>query len=251
MPKMMCMMSLSDLPLEKQVRVQPMKAFPLIKDLLTDVSWNFRVKKKIKKFKPRPPDAPDGTWRMQQEDIDRVQEFRKCIECFLCQDVCHVLRDHGMHEKFIGPRFLIHVAALEMHPLDTENRVEELRNAYGIGYCNITKCCTEVCPESIHITDNGIIPMKERVVDMRYDPAFLGLRIGRRNDRRPVGPAGGGGTSPIKRPAPLGARTPVREPVSATTTALAPAPPRTPSTADVAVQKATTAASRVDQDVVK
>ena len=142
------------------VTVQPMKAFPLIKDLLTNVSWNFRVKKKIKPFKPRPPDAPDGTWRMQQEDIDRVQEFRKCIECFLCQDVCHVLRDHGMHEKFIGPRFLIHVAALEMHPLDTEDRIEELRNAYGIGYCNITKCCTKVCPESIEITDNGIIPLK-------------------------------------------------------------------------------------------
>jgi succinate dehydrogenase / fumarate reductase, iron-sulfur subunit len=164
MPKLMCMTRLSDLPLEKPVTVQPMKAFPLIKDLLTNVSWNFRVKKKIKPFKPRPPDAPDGSWRMQQEDIDRVQEFRKCIECFLCQDVCHVLRDHGMYEKFIGPRFLIHVAALEMHPLDTEDRIEELRNAYGIGYCNITKCCTKVCPERsaswinvlIHLGGSGV-----------------------------------------------------------------------------------------------
>jgi len=112
----------------------------------------------------------DGTWRMQQEDIDRVQEFRKCIECFLCQDVCHVLRDHQMHDKFIGPRFLIHVAALEMHPLDTEDRIEELRSAQGIGYCNITKCCTKVCPENIEITDNAIIPLKERVVDDFYDP---------------------------------------------------------------------------------
>jgi succinate dehydrogenase / fumarate reductase, iron-sulfur subunit len=170
MPRLMCMTRLSELPLEKPVTVEPMKAFPVLKDLVTDVSWNFRVKKKIKKFKPRPPDAPDGTWRMQQEDIDRVQEFRKCIECFLCQDVCHVLRDHGMYQKFIGPRFLIHVAALEMHPLDTEDRIEELRNAQGIGYCNITKCCTKVCPESIEITDNGIIPLKERVVDEFYDP---------------------------------------------------------------------------------
>src|SRR5438093_499757 len=103
-------------------------------------------------------------------DIQRVQEFRKCIECFLCQDVCHVLRDHQMHDQFIGPRFLIHVAALEMHPLDTEDRIEELRNTQGIGYCNITKCCTKVCPESIQITDNGIIPLKERVVDDFYDP---------------------------------------------------------------------------------
>ena len=169
-PRLMCMTRLSSLPLEQPVTVEPMKAFPLMKDLATDVRWNFRVKKKIKAFKPRPPDAADGTWRMQQEDIDRVQEFRKCIECFLCQDVCHVLRDHHLHDRFIGPRFLIYTAALEMHPLDTEDRLQELKDAHGIGYCNITKCCTKVCPESIQITDNGIIPLKERVVDEFYDP---------------------------------------------------------------------------------
>ena len=137
---------------------------------MADVSWNFRTKKKIRKFTPRAPDAPDGTWRMQQEDVDRVQEFRKCIECFLCQDVCHVLRDHHLHEEFIGPRHLVHVAALEMHPLDTLDRLDELRKAQGIGYCNITKCCTHVCPESIKITDNAIIPLKERVMDHAFDP---------------------------------------------------------------------------------
>jgi len=175
-PKLMCMTRMSDIPLDKQITVEPIKAFPPVKDLVTDVSWNFRVKKQIKPFKPRAPDAPDGTWRMAQSDIDRVQEFRKCIECFLCQDVCHVLRDHQLHEKFIGPRFLVHVAALEMHPLDTEDRLEELRHAQGIGYCNITKCCTKVCPESITITDNAIIPLKERVVDRYYDPLAKLLR---------------------------------------------------------------------------
>ena len=107
---------------------------------------------------------------MAQADVDRVQEFRKCIECFLCQDVCHVLRDHQKHDEFIGPRFLVYVAALEMHPLDTEDRLAELKDAHGIGYCNITKCCTKVCPEHITITDNAIIPLKERVVDRFYDP---------------------------------------------------------------------------------
>src|SRR5438067_405481 len=174
-PKLMCMTRLSALNLDMPVILEPMHAFPSVRDLVTDVSWNFRVKKTIKPFRPRSPDAADGSWRMQQADVDRVQEFRKCIECFLCQDVCHVLRDHGKHNEFIGPRFLIHVAALEMHPLDTEDRIEELRNAHGIGYCNITKCCTKVCPESIEITDNGIIPLKERVVDEFYDP-FGGLR---------------------------------------------------------------------------
>jgi succinate dehydrogenase / fumarate reductase iron-sulfur subunit len=107
---------------------------------------------------------------MAQADIDRVQEFRKCIECFLCQDVCHVLRDHHKHDEFIGPRFFIFNAALEMHPLDTENRIPDLKNRDGLGYCNITKCCTKVCPEHITITDNAISPLKERVVDEFYDP---------------------------------------------------------------------------------
>ena len=127
--------------------------------------------------KPRPADAADGTWRMKQRDIDRVQEFRKCIECFLCQDVCHVLRDHDKHEEFIGPRFFVYTAALEMHPLDTADRVPALRREHGIGYCNITKCCTKVCPEHIHITDNAIIPLKERVVDRYFDPITRLLRV--------------------------------------------------------------------------
>ncbi|HEV8357088.1 MAG TPA: succinate dehydrogenase/fumarate reductase iron-sulfur subunit [Gemmatimonadales bacterium] len=169
-PKLMCMTRLSDLDLAKPVALEPMRAFPHHKDLVTDVSWNFRVKPQIRPFTPRPPDAADGTWRMQQEDVDRVQEFRKCIECFLCQDVCHVLREHHLHEEFIGPRYLVYAAALEMHPLDALDRREELRKAHGIGYCNITKCCTAVCPEGITITDNAIIPLKERVMDHAFDP---------------------------------------------------------------------------------
>ena len=176
-PRLMCMTRLNELDMTKPVTVEPMRAFPHLRDLVTDVSWNFRVKKKIQKFTPRPPDAPDGTWRMQQSDIDRVQEYRKCIECFLCQDVCHVLRDHQMHESFIGPRFLTYVAALEMHPLDVADRTAELREAHGIGYCNITKCCTKACPESIAITDNAIIPLKERVADEFYDPIKALVRL--------------------------------------------------------------------------
>src|SRR5512132_2993785 len=183
-PKLMCMTRLADLDADKPVTVEPMRAFPHVRDLVTDVSWNFRVKTQITKFTPRPPDAPDGTWRMQQSDVDRVQEFRKCIECFLCQDVCHVLRDHKLHGEFVGPRFLVHAAALEMHPLDTADRVPALRGEHGVGYCNITKCCTKVCPEHITITDNAIIPLKERVVDRYYDPLAKLVRLvrGKRNE---------------------------------------------------------------------
>jgi succinate dehydrogenase / fumarate reductase, iron-sulfur subunit len=170
MPRLMCMTRLSEIHLDMPVIVEPMHTFPPIRDLVTDVSWNFRAKQSIKRFRPRSPDASDGTWRMQQRDVDRVQEFRKCIECFLCQDVCHVLRDHGKQEEFIGPRLFVYTAALEMHPLDTEDRIPELKEKYSIGYCNITTCCRQVCPESITITENAIIPLKERVVDRYFDP---------------------------------------------------------------------------------
>src|SRR5690606_32856754 len=176
-PRLMCMARLDEIDTDQPVTIEPMKAFPLIRDLVTDVSWNYRVKERIKPFKPRKPDNPDGSWTMHQADIDRVQEFRKCIECFLCQDVCHVLREHGKHPKFAGPRHFVYLAALEMHPLDTEDRVAEIRNEDGIGFCNITKCCTKVCPEHITITDNAIIPLKERVVDEFFDPVTRLFRM--------------------------------------------------------------------------
>ena len=176
-PRLMCMTRLDDLPPGEAITVEPMRTFPPIKDLVTEVGWNYEVKKQITPFAPRKADNPDGTWRMQQEDADRVQEFRKCIECYLCQDVCHVLRDHNKHEQFVGPRFLVHLAQLEMNPLDTGDRVADTKDKHGIGYCNITKCCTNVCPEGITITDNAIIPLKERVVDEHYDPVQMLLRL--------------------------------------------------------------------------
>jgi succinate dehydrogenase / fumarate reductase iron-sulfur subunit len=178
-PRLTCKTRMDSLPLDSPVTVAPMKAFPVIRDLVTDVSWNYEVNRKIPPFSPR-----FGTdWKMYQADVDRVQEFRKCIECFLCQNVCHVLRDHDRKADFGGPRFFVRVAALEMHPLDGLSRTKLLKEQLGLGYCNITKCCTEVCPEDIHITDNAIIPLKERVVDDFYDPlAKLIRRIFRRTD---------------------------------------------------------------------
>jgi succinate dehydrogenase / fumarate reductase iron-sulfur subunit len=175
-PRLTCKTRMDSLPRDKPITVNPMKAFPIIKDLVTDVSWNYEVNRKIPPFTPR----PGVEWKMQQRDLDRVQEFRKCIECFLCQDVCHVLRDHDKKAQFAGPRFFVRVAGLEMHPLDGVSRTGLLKDTLGLGLCNITKCCTEVCPEDIHITDNAIIPLKERVVDDFYDPlAWLSRKLRR------------------------------------------------------------------------
>ena len=189
-PGLMCKTRLSDFPEGEAISVEPMRAFPWVRDLVTDVSWNYEVNARITPFTP-PEDVPQSEWRWQQEDAERSQEFRKCIECFLCMDTCHVLRNHETEDEFIGPRFLARAASLEMHPMDQADRKAELKYESGIGYCNINKCCTDVCPEHIRITDNAIIPLKERVADDYHDPIRMLWRTLR---GKPATPASAGAT---------------------------------------------------------
>ena len=169
-PRLQCMQRMEQYPEGETLSIAPLKTFPLIRDLVTDVSWNYEQAKKLPEIKLRDREA-DGTHRMAQVDVDRGQEFRKCIECYMCQDVCHVIRDHPENmDDFVGPRFFVRLAEVAMHPLDTNPKEATVAHGFGLEYCNITKCCTEVCPEGIHITDNAIIPLKERRVDVHYDP---------------------------------------------------------------------------------
>jgi succinate dehydrogenase / fumarate reductase iron-sulfur subunit len=169
-PRLMCLARLSTFPKDEPITITPMRAFPVIKDLVTDVSFNYQKAAEVPSFTPT-AEQPTAPFRMQQVDVERSQEFRKCIECFLCQNTCHVIRDHEENKPaFSGPRFFIRYAELDMHPNDALDRKKLVQDGKGLGLCNITKCCTEVCPENIKITDNGIIPMKERVVDVKYDP---------------------------------------------------------------------------------
>jgi succinate dehydrogenase / fumarate reductase iron-sulfur subunit len=194
-PRLMCMTRLSSLPQDAPITIRPLATFPIVRDLVADVSYNYEKAKTIPTFKPRAKEA-DGTRRMYQEEVERVQEFHKCIECFLCQDVCHVIRDHDENKKaFSGPRYFVRLAALEMHPLDTNDRLDLIKRKDGIGFCNITKCCTEVCPEHIKITDNAIIPLKERIVTEFYDPLawvkrrLAGERLPPTGEREPEPPS--------------------------------------------------------------
>ena len=182
-PRLMCMTRMNTFADDEVVTVTPLRAFPTIRDLVTDVSFNYEKAREVTAFTP-PEGLKPGDYRMQQQDVSRSQEFRKCIECFLCQNTCHAIRDHEDNmTSFAGPRVLMRVAELEMHPLDVADRKHEAQEVLGLGYCNITKCCTEVCPEHIKITDNALIPLKERVVDVKYDPiTWLGRKIRVRSD---------------------------------------------------------------------
>ena len=174
-PKLACMTRMNEFEEEQTVVITPLKAFPVIKDIVSDVSWNYKQNEKIIPFSPSEKDK-EKDFVMMQKDVDRVQHFRKCIECYLCQNVCHVIRDNDTKENFVGPRFMARLASLEMHPYDRADRIPDIKNDHGSGMCNITKCCTEVCPEEIQITDDAIIPLKERIVDRFYDPITILFR---------------------------------------------------------------------------
>ncbi len=178
-PKLLCKTRVEEYE-GQEIRVHPIRAFPVIKDLVSDVSWNYGVSAQIQPFTT----SEQAPFTMYEEDVERLYEPKKCIECFMCQDVCHVLRTHHKHPEFAGPRFFVRSQWLEMHPKDEGNRLQFLKEGRGgVQLCNITKCCSEVCPVGIHITDNSIIPLKERVADEYYDPAkWLMRKIrGRRN----------------------------------------------------------------------
>lgn len=167
-PRLMCKTKMS----AGTVTVGPMRAFPLVKDLVTDLSSNYEKLRSIRPFTPE--NAPAGVWRINEADVTRSQEFRKCIECYLCMDACHVVRFHN--SGYIGPRHVIKAASLDLHPLDSADRSVDLKERHGMGYCNVTKCCQEACPEKILITDNAIIPEKERAADAAYDPLIRLIR---------------------------------------------------------------------------
>ena len=171
-PRLGCMTRMNEFEEDQTLTITPLKSFPVIKDIVTDVSWNYKQNQEITPFSPS-EESKKKDFVMMQKDVDRVQEFRKCIECYLCQNMCHVIRDNKGKENFSGPRFMARLASLEMHPMDTADRIEDVKDKHGSGMCNITRCCTDVCPEEIQITDDAIIPLKERVVDRFYDPVMM------------------------------------------------------------------------------
>ena len=177
-PRLMCMTRLNTLDLTQPVTVEPMRAFPLIKDLVTDVSWNFRVKQGI-----QPLQAAQAR-RAGRHLADGAARRRPRAGV---PQVHRVLPVPGRLPRAARPRQArrVHRPALP-HLRAPRSRCtrstpptacRDLKDAHGIGYCNITKCCTKVCPEHIHITDNAIIPLKERVVDRFYDPVTRLLRM--------------------------------------------------------------------------
>ena len=187
MPKLMCMTRMSDLPLDKPITIEPMKAFPVVKDLITDVSWNFRGEEKDQEIQTAAArcagwhlaDATGGhRSRAGIPEMHRVFSLPGCLP--RAARSSHARRIH--RTAFSDLRR----GAGDASARYRESHRQNCARRTASDYCNITKCCTKVCPENIQITDNGIIPLKERVVDEFYDPLGWFWRwLKRKKDRSP------------------------------------------------------------------
>lgn len=143
-----------------EITVKPLKVFPAVKDLVVDLTPMRDGLKSMQPFKSK----QKPFFKMYDYDIEIAKEMKKCIECGICQDVCHVLREHKT--DYAGPRFMAKISSREMHPYGS-NQNSATAEKSGIGYCNVTKCCQTACPEKIMITDNAIIPLKEKIAESK------------------------------------------------------------------------------------
>ena len=143
--------------------------------------------RQVPAFKPRDPEA-DGTYRMSRSTSSGARSSASASSASCARtSATSSATTRRTRPPTPGRACSSASRSSRSHPLDTNDRRELLRQRMGLGMCNITKCCTEVCPEHIKITDNAIIPLKERVVDASYDPvAWLGRKILRRTKRSAV-----------------------------------------------------------------
>ncbi|MBI4020042.1 MAG: 2Fe-2S iron-sulfur cluster binding domain-containing protein [Candidatus Aenigmarchaeota archaeon] len=141
-----------------EITVEPLKVFPVVKDLVTDRAEIYIKEKTLQLHFIG--EKSGGFYKISEAEIKRASEFRKCIDCLICHDVCHANREKL---DYTGPRNLVKVMAQQLHPRNTLDRVPLLEGA-GVNFCNVTRCCQQVCPQEIHITTNGIIPLKEAFI---------------------------------------------------------------------------------------
>ncbi|MEK6862098.1 MAG: 2Fe-2S iron-sulfur cluster-binding protein [Nanoarchaeota archaeon] len=160
-PVLMCKMEIT--PDMQTLYIEPMKAFPLIKDLVTDPS---EVYEKLSRLKPYFTGPKKKTFsEIHEDEVKEIQEMRKCIDCFICYDSCHVIRNHP-ELKFSGPVNVVKVVALDRHPQEKSER-SQLLEKEGLWNCNLSRCCTLNCPQKIKVSEDAITWAKERAVSLR------------------------------------------------------------------------------------
>lgn len=150
-PRQACVALIDNL--EQPIRVEPMRTFPVVRDLVIDRSRMFNALKRVKAWIPI-----DGTYdlgpgpRMPEKKRQWAYELSKCMTCGVCLEACP-----NVNEKtdFIGPAAISQVRLFNAHPtgeMNADERLEALMEPGGIEGCGNSQNCVRACPKGIPLT---------------------------------------------------------------------------------------------------
>jgi fumarate reductase iron-sulfur subunit len=148
-PKLTCATFLADYA-PGPVRVEPLRNFPIVRDLIVDIGDFMRKLSRVKPWIIRKDHKPlsDGEYRQTPQEMDEYAQFSMCINCMLCYAACPI---YGLDQEFIGPAA---IALAQRYNLDSRDegareRLEVLSENEGIWGCTFVGECTEVCPKDV------------------------------------------------------------------------------------------------------
>ncbi|GAF64145.1 succinate dehydrogenase iron-sulfur subunit [Alkalihalobacillus trypoxylicola] len=139
--------------LEQPIRLEPMKTFPIVRDLMVDRSRMFDSLKKVKAWIPI-----DGTYdlgpgpRMAESKRQWAYELSKCMTCGVCLEACPNVNSKS---DFIGPAPLSQVRLFNAHPtgeMNAKERLDALMEEGGLSACGNSQNCVQACPKGIPLT---------------------------------------------------------------------------------------------------
>ena len=155
------------------IRLEPMKTFPVVRDLIVDREFMFDSLKKIKAWVPI-----DGTYdlgegpRMPERKRQWAYELSKCMTCGVCLEACPNVNDNS---NFMGPALLSQVRLFNSHPTGAMNKDERLATIMtdgGIGECGNSQNCVVACPKGIPLTTS--IAAMNRATNVQMFKNFFG-----------------------------------------------------------------------------
>ncbi|MFW9918630.1 MAG: fumarate reductase (CoM/CoB) subunit TfrB [Candidatus Thorarchaeota archaeon] len=149
-------------PDEKLV-LEPLEKMPVIKDLVCDMAQTTYRIRRIRPYvaRDKPAQRPEI---IHSEEIEKLREIRKCIECSACLSNCPIVHETW---EYPGPMIIRQIARLELDPRDVEDRVAMAMNE-SVYSCTTCKMCTDICPKKIDIPALAVELLRHKAVEAGY-----------------------------------------------------------------------------------
>ena len=148
-PRLTCASFLSSEP-PGPIRVEPLRYFPVVRDLVVDLTDFVRKLKQVKPWIIRKEEKPpaEGEYLQTPDQLDTYTQFSMCINCMLCYSACPI---YGLEPTFVGPAAIALAQRYNMDSRDqgAAERLKLLSGKDGIWECTFVGECTKVCPKNV------------------------------------------------------------------------------------------------------